>query len=351
MPLSVWLPLLVRNRFAVTRVGQALRQTLFSVGNSFFHRIDQLAYGSRIARRPAPLAPLFVVGHWRTGTTLLHELLVLDPQFSYPTTYQVMAPHHFVLTQSWVPRWLRHAVPAQRPMDAMEMGFDKPQEDEFALCNLGLPSPCLRWAFPRHYREPGLYLDIEALSERERRRWCDGMENFIRRLAWCDARRTVLKSPTHTARITTLAKLFPGAQFIHIVRNPFEVFASTVHTWRQMWDALGFQSPRFDDLEEYVLATLNVMYRNFDSVRATLPPEQFHELHYEELINDPVDQMRCIYERLQLGEFAGVQSKIEAYFAAKSAYRTNRHELSADLRRKVAARWRDYCKRYGYDVH
>lgn len=349
MPLSVWLPLLWRNHFAVTRIGQALRQTVFAVGNSLFHRVDQLLYASKIARSPAP-PPLFVVGHWRTGTTLLHELLVLDPQFGYPTTYQVVAPHHFVLTQRWLPRLFQHAIPAKRPMDAMEMGFDKPQEDEFALCNLGLPSPYLRWTFPRHYAEPGLYLDVDALDDRDRRRWCEGIATFIRRLHWCDPRRTVLKSPTHTARIPTLSTLFPGAQFIHLVRDPFEVFASTVHTWRQVWDLMGFQSPNFDDLEEYVLKTFDVMYRNFEAARATLPPEQLCEVRYEEFIRDPVGQMRRIYEQLGLTGFAEAQPRIEGYFAAKREYRANRHQLSDDLRKKISERWRGYFERYGYET-
>ncbi|MGC3970350.1 MAG: sulfotransferase [Pirellulales bacterium] len=196
-----------------------MRQTVYSTGSSLLHRIDQLLYSGRVRRAAEPKPPLFVVGHWRTGTTLLHELLVQDERFTSPSTYQVMAPHHFLLSDGWMPKFLGHALPARRPMDNMAVGFDKPQEDEFALCNLGLPSPYLKWAFPRHYPEPGMSLDIEALPERERRRWIAGLRGFVRRLSYHDPRRTVLKSPTHTARLDTLSRVFPGAQFIHIVRE------------------------------------------------------------------------------------------------------------------------------------
>src|SRR3954452_1948969 len=124
---------------------------------------------------------MFIVGHWRTGTTILHELLVMDTQLGFPTTYQVMAPHHFLLTEKWLPRLLAHALPARRPMDNMEVGFDKPQEDEFAVCNMGQGSPYLKWAFPNTAADHEKYLDLEGLSERELKRWMDALAWFLRR--------------------------------------------------------------------------------------------------------------------------------------------------------------------------
>src|SRR5262245_10725239 len=206
MPLGVWLRALRKNRFEVapTRVPQVLRIAAFAAVNSLLHWTDRFVYDRPVARAPKPHPPLFIVGHWRTGTTLLHELLVLDDQFSYPTTYQVMTPHHFLLTDGFTPAFFAHAMPARRPMDNMEIGFNKPQEDEFALCNLGLPSPYLRWAFPNS--DPGNYgLDLNDLTEKERARWVAGLQRFVRRLNFRDRRRQVMKSPTHTARVGALA--------------------------------------------------------------------------------------------------------------------------------------------------
>ena len=66
-------------------------------------RADRAVYGGAVARTPIRHAPLFIVGHWRTGTTLLHELLILDPRHAFPTTYQCMEPNHFLLTERLVP--------------------------------------------------------------------------------------------------------------------------------------------------------------------------------------------------------------------------------------------------------
>src|SRR5690349_24370902 len=72
-----------------------------------------------------------VLGYWRSGTTLLHELLCLDKRYTYPTTHACMNPHHFLFSEASA---LASGGPtAQRPMDEMEVRASSPQEDEFAL--------------------------------------------------------------------------------------------------------------------------------------------------------------------------------------------------------------------------
>src|SRR4029077_5609932 len=88
---------------------------------------------------------IFIIGHWRTGTTLLYELLTLDQRFIAPTPMECFAPA-VCLGFGRVLRWLSFMLPANRPMDNMPVGWDRPQEDEFALMNLGLGSPALEWA-------------------------------------------------------------------------------------------------------------------------------------------------------------------------------------------------------------
>jgi hypothetical protein len=351
MPFGVWQRVLRENGFKVepSRLLQAIRLTVFSGINTGLHWADRLVYDRPVARKPAPQPPLFIVGHWRTGTTLLHELMVFDKQFGYPTTYQVMTPHHFLISEGFVPLLLRHALPARRPMDNMEMGFDRPQEDEFAFCNLGLPSPYIRWLFPNTKAGDGT-LDLYDLTEEQRRKWVAGLARLLRRLAFRDPRRQVLKSPTHTARVGVLAKEFPGSQFVHIVRDPRAVFPSTVHTWKQLWDSVGFQVPTFAGIEEYVLDTFETMYRAFERDRASLGEKQLYELKYEDLIRDPVGEVGKVYERLGLEGFEKARPKLEAFAAKSKSFKTNKHDLPDDLRQRLADRWRGYCERYGYDL-
>src|SRR5215831_18339578 len=82
---------------------------------------------------------VLVLGYWRSGTTLLHELLCLDTRYTYPTTHACMNPHHFLLTEASV--LARGGPSTTRPMDEMEVRSSSPQEDEFALFCLGARSP------------------------------------------------------------------------------------------------------------------------------------------------------------------------------------------------------------------
>src|SRR5438874_1695167 len=116
-----WIRLLARNRFAVH--WSFLHIALIITCVSFFHTLvrflQQLLYGRSIARTPLRHPPLFIVGHWRTGTTLLHELLTLDARHTFPNTYECLEPNHFLLTEGLITRWLGFLMPRQRPMDNM----------------------------------------------------------------------------------------------------------------------------------------------------------------------------------------------------------------------------------------
>ena len=72
--------------------------------HSLVRRIQQVGDGKAIAATRIDEAPLFIIGHWRTGTTWLHELLILDERHAYPTTYECFDPNHFLLTEGFFKR-------------------------------------------------------------------------------------------------------------------------------------------------------------------------------------------------------------------------------------------------------
>jgi hypothetical protein len=350
---SAWLRLLARNRFAVhpSRWPVAAAVTFASLVNTALGVLTTVCRGWRVRRAPVPRAPLFIIGHWRTGTTVLHELLALDERHAAPSTYECLAPGHFLLTESWLPRLLWFLMPALRPMDNMAAGWDRPQEDEFALCILGQPSPYAAIAFPNR-RPPGpAALGLEGLSTRALASWKRAFLRLLRQIALRNpGKRLVLKSPTHTCRIEVLLELFPGARFVHIVRDPHVVFPSTVHLWRSLYEAHGLQRPTFEGLEEYVFGTFTHLYARLEATRGLVPAAQFYELRYEDLVRDPAGQVRALYAHLELGGFDAVLPRLQKYLAGVADYRTNRYELSPELRAEVSRRWGEVIRRYGYDA-
>src|SRR2546427_338717 len=96
-----FLRLLARNRFAVElRYLYWLVPILFmTFRNTCLGYLQTLVWGKRIRKTKIIHDPLFIIGHWRSGTTWLHELLTLDPRHNYPTTYECFFPTHFLLTE------------------------------------------------------------------------------------------------------------------------------------------------------------------------------------------------------------------------------------------------------------
>src|SRR5262249_8252189 len=148
-----------------------------------------------------------------------------------------------------------------------------------------------------------------------REKWKKALYRFLQKLTLKDPRRLVLKSPPHTARIPTLLEMFPDAQFVHIVRNPYVVFPSTLNLWKSFHRKHGLQKPQAPWLEEYVFDTFLRMYDKYQKDCKILDPSRLHEIRYEDLVRDPVGEMRKAYEKLNLGEFDTMRSRIVAYFA------------------------------------
>jgi omega-hydroxy-beta-dihydromenaquinone-9 sulfotransferase len=349
MLLSAWLRLVKRNgaRISITRVPLAFTISCAAVINSLLRPVQEWFFGPYIERTQIKDAPIFIIGHWRSGTTLLHELMVLDERYTFPTTYECLAPNHF-LASARVFTKLKFLLPAKRPMDDMATGWDRPQEDEFALVNMGLPSPYLTMAFPNEPPQCPGSLTLEGLSSEQLSAWKAGLEWFLKRVTLRSPKRIILKSPPHTARIKVLLELFPNARFVHIVRDPYALYGSTVKLWKTLYKFQALQEPRYEGLEEYVFACFEQMYEKFQRERDLIDPSRFFEVRYEDLVHNPIGQIRALYEHFQLGEFETALPKLEAYFKDRRDHRIGSYQIPDDLREQIDRRWGPYMRRYGY---
>jgi hypothetical protein len=352
MRLGTWLRQLGRHRMAISpsRVPLAMGITGLGAINSMLAKLDELIYGRVIAQVRLTESPLFILGHWRSGTTLLHELLIRDPEHNYPTTYQCFAPHHFVLSESWFAPISSFLLPRRRPMDNMTAGWQRPQEDEFALGSLGIDTPYLSMMFPNNGPACREYLDLRDLTPAARKKWQEALLIFFRRLSYQDNRRLIIKSPPHTARVRTLLEMFPEARFVHLVRDPYAIYTSTMRLWKSLHQAQGLQVPKNQQwLSEYVLNSLERMYAAFDEDRALLGENQLVELHYEDLVANTKHELKRVYQQLELGDFSRAEVAVEAYLHETRNYRPSRVHLDAPTRQLVGRRWAGYFQRYGFD--
>jgi omega-hydroxy-beta-dihydromenaquinone-9 sulfotransferase len=317
--------------------------------NAILGVAQRVRYGRQIDAKELKEPPVFIIGHWRSGTTYLHELMHLDERFVSPTTYQCFAPHHFLLTEWLMSGYGGWLMPKQRPMDNMAAGWDRPQEDEFALLTLGAPTPYLRMAFPNDEPPYGEFLDMRGCQAEDVRRFERALVQFVKLVSFSGDQRVLLKSPPHTGRVETLARLFPGAKFIHIVRHPDALFPSTMRLWQSLDEVQGLQLPRGAGLEEYVFNCLTRMYGGFEEQRQRLNPASIIDVRYEELVADPVRMIEEIYRRLELGDYGPVRAKIAAFVGEQQGYQTNKHPMEPGLQARIRKRWGAYFERYGYE--
>lgn len=332
------------------RLPMAIIVTFVTPINTILGWVQQGLYGRKIAETRIEHPPIFIIGHWRSGTTLLHELMFLDDQFGSPTTYQCCSPHHFLVSERFLPWCTSFLLPKNRPMDNMAAGWDRPQEDEFALLAMGSPTPYFRMAYPDDPPPYMEFLDMNGTAPADLSRFERTLELFVKLLTLHSGKQVLLKSPPHTGRVEVLSRLFPGAKFIHITRHPYSIYPSTLKLWFILDDAQGFglahEGPH---REEYVFSAFERMYRGFEAQRASLDEHHLCDVRYEDLVKDPVAAVERIYKQLGLSNFERLRPKIAEYAAAQKDYKTNVHDLDEPLKAEIRRRWAGYFERYGYE--
>jgi hypothetical protein len=319
-----------------------------AVNNSFWSGLETRRFGRRI-ESVSVLPPLFILGHWRSGTTWLHEILARDERFGYPNSYQVSFPHTFLTTEKFSARLMAPFLPRRRPMDGMEMRFASPQEDEFAICASTLKSPCVGWVFPRQKQEFARYLTLESLSTEELAEWRDSFLWFLRKVQLRVKRPLVLKPPPHTARIRHLLEWFPEAKFVHIRRDPYRVIQSSLHTYRILhrWHAL--QRDLLDDQETWTIQQYAAMHRAFFEQKGGIPEGRFYEISFEALEKDPTGEIARLYWALRLPDFGKFEPILRRYLNSIADYKKNRlPETRQEMKLKIRKECRECFERWGY---
>ncbi|QDV37530.1 sulfotransferase family protein [Tautonia plasticadhaerens] len=352
MTAGAWATTLRQNRLAVGPPywPRAAFQSAVVPFNSAIARLENAVHGRAVeATRVEP--PLFILGHWRQGTTHLHNLLARDPQFAYPTLYQTLYPRTFLTTEGLVPRLGRPLLMRQRPHDHVALDFGVPNEDEIALVNDSGRSPYLAWAFPRHAASYDRFLTLREATGDEVAAWKASLLRFLKKLTLRHGRPLVLKSPPHTARIRLLLGLFPDARFVHIRRDPYEVFRSTRHmvaTTMRYW-RLQEAPPGGEDEEGRILRIYREMYDAYFEQRGLIPAGNLCEVAYEDLERDPIGQVGAIYDALGLPGFEAARPRLEVYLGSIAGYLKNSHlGLPEPLRRRIARDWERNFEAWGY---
>jgi len=310
--------------------------------------LEDVFFRRRIASARVEPPPVFIIGHWRTGTTLMHILLGLDNRFRAPATHECLNPSHIFL-RARIERWImRRSIPERRPADEMPLSNDSPQEDEFALALLGAASPYLKLAYPNDPRPFPDSWRLEDLPPGELDRWQQTFRRFLTRLLARRGGWLLLKSPPHTCRIKALSEMFPGSRFIYMVRSPYDVIPSTICLWKALYGSQALQWPDFSGLEEDVFRTFGLFHELAESAGPSVPDGRFVRIRFEDLTADPLPCLKEVYARLGLGRFEDAAPLITSYLARHPQIGGRTWNPDPALRRRITERGRSYMEVHGY---
>ena len=318
--------------------------------NSYLGLFERAINGEKINHAELVAPPIFILGYFRSGTTHLHNLLSCDPTFTCPTAYQVMFPHHFLYTQPWGNRIFNYLTPGKRPMDNVSYYGTSPDEEEKALAALSGVSPFFRVLLPAADLNEYFALDPQQLGPEALASWQEAFRLFMKKLSFSKNKRIVLKSPLHLGRIPLLLKMFPGAKFIHITRNPYVVYLSFHKNWRTGHALSHLQKPDPQVIDELILSWYTDLLFLFERDRSLIPPGDLHELRFEDLEEFPRECLARLYRELSLPDFERFWRHAEVYLNRIADYQKNTYSLTEEVRAKVSRRWRFFFERYGYPL-
>ena len=223
-------------------------------------------YNKRLKEQSINMEPVFILGHWRSGTTFVHNVLAHDKHFGYTTTYQTVFPHMMMWGQPMFKKTMAWLMPDKRPTDNMELNVDLPQEEEFALSNM---MPCSYydfWFLPKNMLEYcDRFLTMKTATPEERQIFKDTFLKLIKISLWnTKGEQFLSKNPPHTGKIKEILEMFPNAKFIYLIRNPYTVFESTRSFFNNTIIPLQLQKISPEEMEKNILEVYSRLYHTYE---------------------------------------------------------------------------------------
>jgi omega-hydroxy-beta-dihydromenaquinone-9 sulfotransferase len=308
-----------------------------------------MKFSRKITRTTVHQPPVFILGHWRSGTTYLHNLMIQDSQFGYVSLHQVIAPETFLNHSDRTKAYISSLVPKNRPMDNISWSLTAPEEEEHVLGNIyhgsfkgGFYFPSSSLYFPKNMNQDfQQFVLFQGMSSAQRNRWKRAYLHVLKAATLASSgRRLVLKNPANTARIKILLELFPDAKFIHIYRNPYVVYRSTKHMYEKILPLYSLQSISSDMVEDTIFRSYQELMQCFFADRILIPSGNLVEVRYEDLEAEPLRVLESIYDELNLDGFEQAKSNVQLYLESQSNYEKNTHTFNHDEQQKVYDHWK-----------
>lgn len=313
--------------------------------------LEASRYRKRLKDLPVNAEPVFILGHWRSSTTFVHNVLAHDKHFGYTTTYQTVFPHLMLWGQPFFKKTMSWLMPDKRPTDNMELNVDLPQEEEFALSNMFPYSYYNFWFLPQNMLEYcDKYLTMEKATAEEKQLFKTTFLKLIKISLWnTKGEQFLSKNPPHTGHIRQILEMFPHAKFIYLVRNPYTVFESTRSFFCNTIQPLKLQHISDEELENNILEVYKRLYRRYEQDKQLIPAGNLIEIKFEDYEKDALAITEKIYKTLSLPGFENAKADIARYLDKKKGYKKNAYKYEDRTIELVEKNWDFALKQWGYE--
>jgi hypothetical protein len=310
---------------------------------------EYIRFDKKIKKVTLKEDPIFIIGHYRTGSTYLITLLSLDKSKGYVSNTEGYCPHFFLAFPKFSDWLLSLSLPEQRPMDEVIMGSTEPTEEEYSIGAYEKFGFYNGFIFAKYFDRYSKYNSFDTCPKRDLEKWKNRYYYFVQKMTLkYQGRRMIFKNPANTYRIKHLLKMFPNAKFIHLYRNPYYLFLSTLKFYREVFAIYALQSWSDHKLQQCILNNYKEMYKKMDETRSMIPTGNIIDIAYEDFIKDPLKHVKRIYDELHIKGFETYKDNFIKYIETQKNYKPNQHILTNDVIEKVNTHWDFAFQRFGY---
>lgn len=313
--------------------------------------LQKRKYRKELQDRPLENDPLFILGHWRSGTTFVHNIFAQDKHFGYTTTYQTVFPHYIMALQGIFKPLVGWIMPSERPTDHLELAPDLPQEEEFAINNSCPYNYYNFWIFPQRMQEYcDRYLTFKKIQPKELDTFKQEFEQLVKISLWnTHGTQYLSKNPPNTSRVKVMLELFPNAKFIYLMRNPYTVFESTRNFFLNTIKPLQLHFISDEEMEQNILRNYMELYHAYKEQKHLIPDGNLFEIKFEDIEKDAYGLTEQMYAQLQLPGWEESKEAIAQYIGKKSGHRKNRYDYDPRTVQLVNEYWGEVFDDWGYE--
>lgn len=349
-----WVRLLRENPISKENKKQVRFMTVVSLVLAIPAFLEWLIFYIPIKRTKMKKDPVYIVGHWRTGTTYMQNLLTRDPQFGWFDPVKTVTFSNCILLGPILRRMEGKLLDGARPMDNLEYTLDLPMEEVFAQATISTQAIAHMLVFPDGGNGTK-YIETAFIDEQPKKKqdeWFKAYDYILKKATFMEkGKQLLLKSPENTCRIAKLKATYKGAKFINIYRNPYKVVMSTINMFKKEMAILGLNEPATDEfIENTTIDLFERIYRKAFHELYAMPESEYIDICYEDFCKTPREHVKMIYDHLGIDGYEEALPYFEEYLKSQEGYQKNTFHLRDDLREKINDRLGFYFERYGYEM-